>query len=128
MEPFIVPLLFGRSSRDILACFLLSTCRWLVPPRGSGAACLQSAAKQAKASAGVGARASAPAEVSIVVLVSQILLGVMLKNDFRGLERRRKLAYTQSREFALKTDSNVTNRVYISTLLGSLKTGAYDSA
>ena len=35
MLPFIVPLLFGRSSRDILACFLLSTCRWPVPPSGS---------------------------------------------------------------------------------------------
>ena len=38
------------------------------------------------------------------------------------------LVRVQSRELALKVDSTVFIRVYISTLLGSLKTGAYGSA
>ena len=75
-------------------------------------------------------RTGAPAEVSIVILVSRVLLGVMLKNAFRGLERRRAHCYIRiwSHELALKTDSNVFIRVYISKLLGCLKTGAYGSA
>ena len=72
------------------------------------------------------ARASAPAEVSIVVFVPKILLGVMIKERFSqtGAPPQTGLIRIQSRELALKADSNVTIRVYNSTLLGSLKTGA----
>ena len=76
------------------------------------------------------ARASAPAEVSFVRTGTRSAARSDDLNAFRGLERRRTHCYIriQRRELALKVDSNVTNRVYISTLLGSLKTGAYGSA
>ena len=84
----------------------------------------------AKASAGGRLRASAPAEVSFVRTGTRSAAKSDDLNAFRGLERRRTHCYIriQRRELALKVDSNVTNRVYISTLLGSLKTGAYGSA
>ena len=84
----------------------------------------------AKASAGGRLRASAPAEVSFVRTGTRSAARSDDLNAFRGLERRRTHCYIriQRRELALKVDSNVFIRVYISTLLGSLKTGAYGSA
>ena len=84
----------------------------------------------AKASAGGRLRASAPAEVSFVRTGTRSAARSDDLNAFRGLERRRTHCYIRiwSHELALKTDSNVFIRVYNSTLLGSLKTGAYGSA
>ena len=100
------------------------------PVAGAARDCRSVCEALAKASAGGRLRASAPAEVSFVRTGTRSAARSDDLSAFRGLERRRTHCYIriQRRELALKVDSNVTNRVYISTLLGSLKTGAYGSA